>query len=497
MSVAALAVGLLAFILVLRLCRAQQLATDVIQVTHTALGTMANGTLDDHEKERRVRKASLRLFRDFLLIAAVAIGACAAAALVVWGGAEIGLYTLEHAIEVAMGWPFILTSSVAAVLLWIGMGRLHAPATDPGDESGRTEVPYNGLDRALHDYAFASPERQRRLGDLETRLYRGRIDPIRAERPVFITSLPRAGTTILLELLADVPDLASATYRHMPFTLAPLLWGGFSGAFRKAGEKAERAHGDGIETGFDSPEAFEEMLWTTFWPDHYRDGVIRPWSATDRDPEFEAFFRTHLAKIVATKPGARRYVSKNNANIARLGLLEEICPDATILIPVRNPRAQVASLLGQHRRFSELHAREPFARRYMEGIGHFEFGEALKPIAFGNADRDRADAESAEFWVRYWSDAYEAVLSTAGSRAVFLDYDALCAAPERHLPSLAGAVGLSDPARLAAMAQRLRPSRPGAEPEGVAPGLMSRADDIHAALLARCAIPDGAVSMAS
>src|SRR5690606_38117417 len=114
---------------------------------------------------------------------------------------------------------------------------------------------------------------------------------------------------------------------------------------------------------------------------------------------------------------ARRYLTNNNANIARLPLLEAMHPDCSIVIPVRDPAAQVRSLLHQHRRFRDLHAREPFARQYMEGIGHFEFGGALRPIAFG--DLDPAGADRAEFWIRYWVQAYDRMLQTAGPRAVF------------------------------------------------------------------------------
>ena len=50
----------------------------------------------------------------------------------------------------------------------------------------------------------------------------------------------------------------------------------------------------------------------------------------------------------------------------------------------------------------------------MEGLGHFEFGEALRPIGFGSEPPDPAAADRPEFWLRYWADAYEAVLATAG-----------------------------------------------------------------------------------
>ena len=487
MTVAALLLGLVAFVGVLRALDAAGVASRILAVAQGAVLAMTDPDLSDNQKEKRVRRASTQLFAQFLRIAGIGIAAMGAAAGIVWIGIALELYSAERVGEVALGWPFLIGSSIGAVAIWIALERRGPDREGAPVES--QEVPYGALDRALHAYAFASPRRQRALGAFETRLHRRRIDPGRAARPVFVTSLPRAGTTVMLNALARLPELASATYRHMPFTLAPLLWGGLSGAFRKEGGTGERAHGDGVEVGFDSPEAFEEMVWMAFWPDHYEARRIRPWTARERSPEFEAFFRTHLAKVVATKPGARRYLSKNNANIARLGLLEAMVPDAAVVIPIRDPRAQAASLLHQHRRFVDLHAREPFARQYMEGIGHFEFGAALKPIAFGGDAPDPAEADGPDFWLRCWTCAYEAVLATMGPGALLVDHDALCADPEAHLPPLADALNLAAPEALIGQAGTFRPPRPAPDLPGARRGLVSRALELHAELRRRAMPP--------
>ena len=120
------------------------------------------------------------------------------------------------------------------------------------------------LDRLLHQIAFAAPSIQLTATDIEKKFHSSVYDTVGATRPIFITSLPRAGTTILLEVLSRFPSLATHTYRGMPFLMAPVLWSRLSGAFRKGGELGERAHGDGMKIGYDSPEAFEEILWPEF-----------------------------------------------------------------------------------------------------------------------------------------------------------------------------------------------------------------------------------------
>ena len=154
----------------------------------------------------------------------------------------------------------------------------------------------------------------------------------------------------------------------------------------------ERAHGDGIEVGYDSPEAFEEILWGAFWPEKFFETGIGLWSSADRNTDAEEFFQKHFAKFVALRcqdgVGGGRYISKNNANIARLDAIPAMFPDASIVVPIRSPVAHAASLLRQHQNFLAQHKTDPFAKRYMQDIGHLEFGDLHRPIQFpGLAER--------------------------------------------------------------------------------------------------------------
>lgn len=348
----------------------------------------------------------------------------------------------------------------------------------------RIKVPYGRIDRLLHRLAFSHPGPQLALSDLEDLIYRDRIVAGSSRRPVLITSLPRAGTTILLQTLAALPEFASATYRHMPFTLLPLLWGSITGRLHQEGRMRERAHGDGIAVDFDSPEAFEEPVWMAFWHNHYQGGYIRTWSRLDANPEFEAFFRQYMRKVVAAG-GGRRYLSKNNTNVARLGLLERLFPDALIVVPIRDPWAQAASLLRQHLRFLDVQKDAAFAQRYMRDLGHFEFGEALRPIAFDGRVPETLLASEMDYWLQYWEAGYSHVLAEASDKVIFVDHDALSADPEAHLTALSVALGLATPETLIAAAKRYRPSPPGSR-AATTPALARRLAELHRALKARC-----------
>lgn len=354
---------------------------------------------------------------------------------------------------------------------------------------------YGWLDRCLHRMAFATPSAQLGVADLELRMFRRELEGVRAARPLFVTGLPRSGTTILLELLSRAPSVATHTYRDMPFVLTPMTWGGFARRFRRSDAPRERAHGDGIQISMDSPEAFEEVAWMAFHADRYRGASIAPW-AGELLPEFASFFAEHMRKVIALrrrdKPTAARYASKNNLNIARLPALLARFDDAVALVPFRDPLQHGASLLRQHRRFSEMHARDGFTRRYMAGIGHFDFGENLKPVDFDGwlAGRDASAADSLSFWVEYWCAAYGALLRAADhGRVHLLSFERLGAA--EGLAALATAAAL-DPDELTAHASLLSPAADrDVDDADVPAALRAQADALYAQLRARCLLGAG------
>ena len=328
-------------------------------------------------------------------------------------------------------------------------------------------VAYSRMDRLLYRVALSDPGIQTAVADLEDRLFRERFAGLPDPDPVFVTSLPRAGTTILLETLIATGAFASHTYRDLPFVLCPVLWDRVSRLFRKPARLRERAHADGILVGYDSPEAFEEILWTTFWREKYRSDRIMPWDTQDRNAEFEHFLRSHMRKIIALRAGSHgndqgiRYLSKNNANIARLPTLSLIFPGSTVLVPFRNPWDHASSLRRQHLRFLKLHQEDDFNRRFMEWLGHFEFGSALRPIDFGGwlEDIDPPAHQDLEFWLTYWHAAYSFLLNGTGSNVLFVNYDRLCREPERILERVADRLRLRRSADLTDQAGRYHAAR--------------------------------------
>jgi len=351
---------------------------------------------------------------------------------------------------------------------------------------------YSNLDRLLHRISFATLSVQIELADLENLIYRRALATIPCREPVFITALPRAGTTLLLQLISSLDRFASHTYRDMPFVLLPLMWQSISGRFRQTSTPTERAHGDGMMVSVDSVEAFEEMLWKAKCPDQYLPDRIAPWPAAATD-EIAAALTSHMKKIIylrqRTPDVVPRYISKNNGNIARVGCLLKCLPDAVIVVPIREPIQHAASLAHQHRHFLEIHARDRFACEYMRGIGHFDFGANLRPIDFGGwlASAHHTDQRTVGFWLEYWVAAYSHVLSHGGAVRV-LPFDELCSRPDDALRSLAEVLNLdADNAELL-LAQQLEirdASSREVDLTGVRPSILKQAQDLYQSILSR------------
>jgi len=349
---------------------------------------------------------------------------------------------------------------------------------------------YSWLERLLYRLAFAGVELQKNIAEIEALSVRAELDAIKLTRPIFVTSLPRAGTTLLLEIIVSLGDVVSQTYRDMPFVLAPLTWARLSRRFHKAAETRERAHLDGMMIGFDSAEEFEEVVWKSFWKGKYRRDRIELWDAGDYDPEFASFLKLHMKKIIflrAKNASEARYASKNNANLSRLALLEVIFPDCDIVVPFREPVAQARSLLRQHMHFLRLHSQDPFSLRYMEYLGHFEFGRALRPISFPEFNLERS-ATTLEFWLNYWLSAFRRVLDSAGGQVLLVNYDKLTVEPVRQISMLRERLAL--PGDVNSLAARIRRPTVLAGSDAVLPATLRKCRELYAEL-SRVAICSG------
>jgi hypothetical protein len=319
----------------------------------------------------------------------------------------------------------------------------------------------NGMDR-LSGLVARYPGCWTKLGNLETQLMSGIVDPRPVERPIYIAGLARSGSTILLETLARHPDVATHRYRDFPFLFTPYLWNRWLDLVPRGTEQpSERSHADGIAVTSESPEAFEEVLWMAFFPRLHDPSYSNVLDQSTRHASFERFYRDHQRKLLAVRRRAR-YVAKGNYNVSRLGYLLRLFPKARFVVPVRDPVWHIASLMKQHALFLRGQDGNPKAARHLRRVGHYEFGQDRRPM---NLDNPAATEEVIELWrrgeelrgwARYWSQVHHFIADAldrdpALCRAVrIVRYESLCAEPRATISGLLTHCGLqADPGFLA------------------------------------------------
>jgi hypothetical protein len=307
------------------------------------------------------------------------------------------------------------------------------------------------------------PDLSAELGKLESRWLDSKLDSnihnFAIQKPIYIGSLARSGSTILLESIVEHPSTISFAYRDFPFVYFPVWWRRLSEKiFDMHAPPTERAHGDRILVTPDSPEAFEEILWMYFFPQIHQSDLSQKLSG-DR-PDFESYYRATIQKLL-WQSGASRYVAKGNYHISRIDYLSRLFPDAQFVIPVRHPLTQVASLLRQHKRFCHLENQDIAILKYMQRAGHFEFGLDRRPVNIGNPEDSRLiqqyfeSGRDAEGYAEQWRVIYRYVneiRSRANVKLVF--YEQLCSHADDILSDLYQWLGLEASAEQHALWQQ-------------------------------------------
>ena len=244
---------------------------------------------------------------------------------------------------------------------------------------------YSTIQKFLHDFVFSRKFVNKSLFELEKVIYLKNIE-IKSQSHIFITGLPRSGTTSLLNFIYSSSQYASLTYKNMPFVLSP----NFSKLFHKKNiAKKERVHRDGIYYDINSPEAFDEVFF-------------------NNNEEFIKNDLLNYIKLICLSENKMKYLSKNNLNFNRIDLITKLLPSCNFLIPIREPLQHAYSLLNQHLHFSKLQKEDDFVRRYMNYLGHNEFGLNYK---HWNNPINYKDLNKIDYWLEQWCLFYQNILN--------------------------------------------------------------------------------------
>ena len=240
---------------------------------------------------------------------------------------------------------------------------------------------YSKIQKFLHDMVLSKKFINKSLYEIEKIIFL-KDKQIKNENHLFITGLPRSGTTSLLNFIYSSNKYASLTFKNMPFLLSPH----FSKFFNKQNiKRKQRIHNDGISYDINSPEALDEIFF-------------------NNDVEFVKTELVYYIQLILNSVNKNKYLSKNNLNFNRIDLINSILPNSKFLIPIREPLQHAYSLLNQHLHFCKLQKKDVFIRRYMNYLGHFEFGISHKswksPLNYNNFNK-------IDYWLEQWFLVYQ------------------------------------------------------------------------------------------
>lgn len=293
------------------------------------------------------------------------------------------------------------------------------------------------------------------LANLESKWLRSRLSSIPVDRPIYILGLPRAGTTISAQMLADHPETATHRYSDFLLPYLPYWWNRLTPKIpvNNMREPVERNHRDRIFVTRDSVEGVEEIFWKHFFPGLQKSTHSNILDVRHANPGFENFFKDHIRKLLLVR-GRKRYVTKNNPCVVRMKYLQHLFPDVRILLFIRNPADHIASMIKQDRLWDDIGKTSPREMQVHHMTGHFQFGGKHIPLNVGNDElareiclcRDRGQLVRARAlqWASVYGAVFDQLKNDEGlARAVcIVRYEDLCEAPGETISRILAHTGL-------------------------------------------------------
>ena len=301
---------------------------------------------------------------------------------------------------------------------------------------------YSFLSKALHHLALGTNIIPEMLLDIEMAVFKKKLGKDNLKPHIFVSGLPRSGSTILMRLLYETNQFASLTYRDMPFILSPNLWSKIIGHKIKSYPSKERAHGDNILINIDSPEALDEIFWRVKLKNNYvhADKLV----IHDVNNEIIKEFRNFVS-LLLNKYKKKLYLSKNNNNLLRLESIIRAFPNCLILIPFRDPVQQANSLLTQHQNFIKIQNEDKFVKNYMSYLVHHEFGVNHRPYEFMKNNNPIFDNNSLNYWLTQWINTYNYLSQEKFSEKnniMYVNYEYLCENPQKIFENIVKKINL-------------------------------------------------------
>jgi hypothetical protein len=252
-------------------------------------------------------------------------------------------------------------------------------------------INYNIWEKLLHSVFLGNKFIKKNSYEIEKLLFLEKVNKdIKFEKHVFISGLARSGTTALLNYLYNSSNFASLTYKDMPLIMMPNFFSKILKKKKIYSPTIQRMHNDGININLNSPESFDEVFFSTF-NDNNQDEYL------------------NFISLVLLRYKKLRYLSKNNNNYKRISTIKDIFPKSIHFITFRDPLQHALSLHTQHIEFLKIQKDNKFVKKYMNYLGHHEFGILHEswniPIRYD-------DPLNINYWIEQWYLFYKNLLQS-------------------------------------------------------------------------------------
>ena len=164
------------------------------------------------------------------------------------------------------------------------------------------------------------------------------------DRPIFLVSMPRSGSSMLQDLLCTHPDLAYITHTMHTFRTC------FCGAEMlrrrfKLNVRGERFLGDSVEVEATSPSD-PVVMWADWFREDPYEVTCTHRAFADFSPDEIRHVHESVRRVLWCFGGkGKRFFCKNPAAIPHLPVLVKLFPDVRIIYLVRDPRLNANSML--------------------------------------------------------------------------------------------------------------------------------------------------------
>ena len=250
---------------------------------------------------------------------------------------------------------------------------------------------------------------------------------------IFISGMPRSGTTVLTHIISNFNDVGSFNYSDLPFTKIPFIWSKINWLYYFKNKSSERIHGDGLKINLLSPDAFEELIWSENLPNYENENFSAILDSNYENKELEKELVRSINKILLIRK-KKIYLSKGNYNIFRIKYINKILKNSLFLICIRNPVDVIQSSIRVHKKFLEIGEGNNKFTDEMNELCHFEFGKNRK-----DPFKDRFHKDETQYYENQCIKMHKLILDEyINLENVFLvNFNNLVLSPEQSISAIA------------------------------------------------------------